>query len=44
MFFKDPVTGEPSLAFTMYVMECEGELDNEKEEDVDDDSLDDSTE
>ena len=41
MFLKDPCSGEPSLAFTMYVMECEGELDNDKEEDADDESLDD---
>lgn len=27
MFFKDPFTGDPSLAFTMYALECEGVLD-----------------
>jgi hypothetical protein len=42
MFLIDPSTGEPSVAFTLYAMECEGEFDNEQEEeDVDDDSLDD---
>ena len=38
MFLKDPYTGEPSLAFTMYVMECEGELaTDEKEEEPEED-------
>lgn len=28
MFLKDPFTGEPSIPFTLYAMECEGEIDN----------------
>ena len=44
MFLKDPCTGEPSLAFTMYALECEGELDNEQEEDADDIQFDESDE
>ena len=31
MFLTDPCTGKPSLAFTMYVLDCEGELDNKKD-------------
>lgn len=42
MFLKDPCTGEPSLAFTMYALECEGELDNEEKEDADDIQFDES--
>lgn len=29
MFLKDPFTGNPSIPFTLYAMECEGELDTE---------------
>ena len=35
----DP-SGKPSIAFTLYAMECEGEFDNEKEEDNIDDNED----
>ena len=28
---KDPFTGQPSVAFTLYAMECEGLLDPEQE-------------
>ena len=42
MFLTDPMTGKPSIPFTLFAMECEGELDNKKEEEeADDDSLDD---
>lgn len=27
MFLKDPFTGNPSIPFTLYAMECEGEID-----------------
>lgn len=27
MFLKDPSTGQPSLAFTLYAAECEGDVD-----------------
>ena len=37
MFLKDPYTGQPSIPFTLYVMECEGEFDNEKEEEENED-------
>ena len=33
---KCPVTGEPSIPFTLYAMECEGIMD-EKEEDEEED-------
>lgn len=29
MFLNDPFTGEPSIPFTLYAMECEGDLDTE---------------
>ena len=28
---NDPFTGEPSIPFTLFAMECEGELDSEEE-------------
>jgi hypothetical protein len=34
----DPFTGEPSIPFTLYAMECEGEF--EEEEDIDDSETD----
>ena len=40
MFLTDPITGEPSIAFTLYAMECEGEFDedeNEEDDEVSDD-------
>ena len=36
----DP-SGKPSMAFTLFAIDCEGEFDDEKEEDVDDNSLED---
>ena len=37
---EDPFTGQPSVAFTLYAMECEGLLDperkNEEEEEEED--------
>ena len=27
MFLKDPFTGEPSISFTLFAMECEGDTD-----------------
>ena len=27
MFLKDPVTGKPSIPFTLFAMECEGDID-----------------
>ena len=42
MFLKDPVTGKPSIPFTLFAMECEGDIKFDKEEeDVDDDPLED---
>lgn len=38
MFLKDPVTGQPSLPFMMYVLDCEGEFDKDKEKEEADDS------
>ena len=32
---RDPFTGQPSIPFTLYAMECEGEFDEEEEEDDD---------
>ena len=29
---KDPFTGQPSIPFTLYAMECEGVMDEEEEE------------
>lgn len=40
MFLTDPVTGEPSIPFTLYAMECEGEFnedENEEDDEVSDD-------
>lgn len=34
---KCPVTGEPSMPFTLYVMEQEGEFDEEEKEGEEDD-------
>jgi hypothetical protein len=39
MFLIDPSTGEPSVAFTLYAMECEGEFDEDKDEEEDDEEL-----
>ena len=43
MFLKDPITGQPSLPFMMYVLECEGEFDKnkdkEEEENEDDEPM-----
>lgn len=33
----DPFTGQPSIPFTLYAMECEGEMNEEDEEEEDDD-------
>ena len=44
MFLKDPYTGKPSLAFTLYALDCEGELEpKENEEEEDDVQPDDTT-
>ena len=32
---RDPFTGQPSVPFTLYVMECEGEFDEEDDEEDD---------
>ena len=32
---RDPFTGKPSIPFTLYAMECEGEFDFDKEEEDD---------
>lgn len=39
MFLTNPVTGKPSIPFTLFAMECEGEFNNvsEEEDSVDDD-------
>ena len=29
---KCPVTGEPSIPFTLFAMECEGEMKTDREE------------
>lgn len=42
MFLTDPMTGKPSIPFTLFAMECEGELDNEEEEGADDIQFDES--
>lgn len=34
---KCPITGEPSIPFTLYAMECEGEMDEEEDEEEEDD-------
>lgn len=43
MFLKDPCTGEPSIPFILYAMECEGIINtspkDEEEEEEDDDDL-----
>jgi hypothetical protein len=31
----DPVTGKPSIPFTLYAMECEGEFDEKPKDDED---------
>lgn len=28
MFLTDPMTGKPSIPFTLFAMECEGEIDS----------------
>lgn len=32
MFLKDPFTGNPSMPFTLYAMECEGVINTKPEE------------
>ena len=34
---KDPCTGQPSIPFTLYAMECEGEFDFDSESEEDED-------
>ena len=41
MFLNDPFTGESSIPFTLYAMECEGEFDEPEENDEDDEVSDD---
>ena len=36
MFLNDPFTGNPSIPFTLYAMECEDEFDEPEENDEDD--------
>ena len=33
MFLTDPATGQPSIPFTLFAMECEGDIKFDKEED-----------
>jgi hypothetical protein len=33
---KDPFTGQPSIPFTLYAMECEGVMDEEEEDEEED--------
>ena len=41
MFLTDPITSEPSIPFTLFAMECEGDIkiDKEEEENEDDESI-----
>ena len=34
---RDPFTGQPSVPFTLYAMECEGEFDFDSESEEDED-------
>ena len=39
MFLTDPVTGNPSIPFTLFAMECEGDINFDKEEDDEEDDV-----
>ena len=39
MFLTDPCTGEPSIPFTLFAMECEGEFNEPEEENNEDDEV-----
>ena len=40
---KDPRTGQPSIPFTLYAMECEGVMDDQTQEGEEDEEEDDSS-
>lgn len=43
MWLKDPVTGDPSIPFTLYAMECEGVINTKSEEEEEAEDDDDSS-